>query len=143
MDLIISACTGVALSICLIYFNIADINAETSASKEDEKDNDNDSIMNLTKKLIGDTEDGYPEEINMNWELRIDQILNWLAFILFLVISGYMLQIHTNGDFMRVVIAIFPSEFETLGMKDYFERFNYNSTIQNLILPRINVSQEL
>jgi hypothetical protein len=57
-----------------------------------------------------------PEEIN--WVKLLDRL------IFFVLITGfcYFYNQSTNGQFGRMVAALFPTEFEVMGLKSYLER---------------------
>lgn len=56
--------------------------------------------------------------------------VNWFkvldGFVIFglLAVFCYFFNTSTNGDFARVLVGLFPREFEALGLKEYFERLS-------------------
>ena len=65
-----------------------------------------------------------------NTDLQDDQPVNWfkvldglIIFVLFAMFC-YFFNFSTNGDFGRVIVALFPREFEALGLKERLERLS-------------------
>ncbi len=54
--------------------------------------------------------------------ISIYKIIDWILIISAVLGLAYLLNKSTSGDFMRVIVGIFPTEAKALGIKDYFER---------------------
>lgn len=52
------------------------------------------------------------------------KILDGFVIFILLAIFCYFFNVSTNGDFGRVLVGLFPKEFEALGLKEYFERLS-------------------
>lgn len=52
------------------------------------------------------------------------KILDGFVIVILLAAFCYFFNSSTNGDFARVLVGLFPREFEALGLKDYFERLS-------------------
>ena len=73
-----------------------------------------------------------------DWRLRRDgdtstvpdEPWNWFkvldGFVMFILLAifCYFFNVSTNGDFARILVGLFPKEFEALGLKEYFERLS-------------------
>ena len=64
------------------------------------------------------------EEQNVNWFKVLD------GFIIFVLLAMfcYFFNFSTNGDFGRVIVGLFPREFEALGLKERLERLSPTDT---------------
>ena len=52
------------------------------------------------------------------------KILDGFVIVILLALFFYFFNSSTNGDFARVLVGLFPREFEALGLKEYFERLS-------------------
>jgi hypothetical protein len=52
------------------------------------------------------------------------KILDGFVIVILLALFCYFFNNSTNGDFARVLVGLFPREFEALGLKEYFERLS-------------------
>jgi hypothetical protein len=52
------------------------------------------------------------------------KILDGFVIVILLATCCFFFNSSTNGDFARILVGLFPREFEALGLKEYFERFS-------------------
>jgi hypothetical protein len=52
------------------------------------------------------------------------KILDGFVIVILLGLFCYFFNRSTNGDFARILVGLFPREFEALGLKEYFERLS-------------------
>mmetsp|Transcript_18337 Transcript_18337/g.16619 ORF Transcript_18337/g.16619 Transcript_18337/m.16619 type:complete len:117 (+) Transcript_18337:1-351(+) len=113
-DYVISGLIGLVLSIVIIKLsgksNVSSIKIFND-NKQFQTENSN-SNKSFTDSSELDTSDGF----------SISYIINKLISLLLIIIMGYVINIFTDGNFVRIIVAIFPKEFEVLGLKDYFEK---------------------
>lgn len=87
-------------------------------------------IRQATKSLsLRGSSQGSKESVK-NAGLQDDQPVNWfkvldglIIFVLFAMFC-YFFNFSTNGDFGRVIVALFPREFKALGLKERLERLS-------------------
>lgn len=60
------------------------------------------------------------EKQHINWFKVLDGFIIFVLFAMFC----YFFNFSTNGDFGRVIVGLFPREFEVLGLKERLERIS-------------------
>ena len=60
------------------------------------------------------------EKQHLNWFKVLDGFIIFVLFAMFC----YFFNFSTNGDFGRVIVGLFPREFEVLGLKERLERIS-------------------
>ena len=60
------------------------------------------------------------EKQQINWFKVLDGFIIFVLFAMFC----YFFNFSTNGDFGRVIVGLFPREFEVLGLKERLERIS-------------------
>jgi hypothetical protein len=150
-DLILSAVVGIGLSIVIIFFNTRNsafyveqyLKTSTSESSSDSPakpfSKRNRSIDAL-EQIYGVKEadvmndqsaNHHPNDVNadqdkqekvMDNPIDLFYFIEWIIFIAFICIVCYLVNESTGGDLARMLVGMFPREFEVLGLKEYFER---------------------
>lgn len=65
--------------------------------------------------------DEMPADVSLD-DIKNSSIIDLIMFSVMVGFIGYAVNEATDGDFMRIIVAIFSKEFEALGLKEYFER---------------------
>jgi len=65
---------------------------------------------------------------NFHYEEPVNwfKILDGFVIFILLAVFCYFFNFSTNGDFGRVIVGLFPREFEALGLKEFLERMAPN-----------------
>ena len=98
----------------VLGMNEGDIREATRKSQLSESSYSSDWQLRRDRNTSSDLEEPW------NWF----KILDGFVIFILLAIFCYFFNLSTNGDFGRILVGLFPKEFEALGLKEYFERLS-------------------
>lgn len=116
-ELVIYASLGIVLSGFIIYFNdniTSDKRKELELKYEESKGEAASAIVD--EAIPGD----------MDLSVSPSYIIDWIVFLIIACVVIYGINIASDGDFGRIIVAVFPTEFEALGLKHYIESVSYS-----------------
>lgn len=96
------------------------------------------ALRNLPEKPITSIDDStsnsspgsysFKRDTNFSYEERVNwfKLLDGFILLILFAVFCFFFNHSTNGDFGRVIVGLFPREFEALGLKEILERMSPN-----------------